>query len=154
MRLRQTFPLEIAEAIVDQAITTGRQHEMMPLTVIALDSGGRIVAAKSEDGSGLMRFEVAMGKAYGALGLGLSTRDIRDRNAARPAFLSALAAASDGRCVPVPGGVLIQDAEGYAIGAIGISGDTSEKDEYCAITAIRIAGYKCDPAEPDPDWNS
>ncbi len=115
-------------------------------------SGGRLIAAKSEDGSGLLRFDIAFGKAWGALGMGISSRLIRDRLSARPAFQNALAAASDGRLIPVPGGVLIEDLAGLTIGAVGISGDTSEKDEYCAIAGIRAAGLIPEPAEPAADW--
>ena len=89
-----------------------REAGLLPLTVVALDAGGKPVAMQSEDGSGLLRFDIAFGKAWGALGMGISSRLIRDRLAARPAFQAALAAASDGRFVPVPGGVLVQTGEG------------------------------------------
>ena len=84
--------------------------------------------------------------------MGISSRLIRDRLANRVAFQSALATAADGRFIPVPGGVLIEDEDGCTIGAVGISGDTSEKDEYCAIKAIRSAGFQSEPAEIDPNW--
>ena len=152
MRLQTSLSLAEANAIVTEALRLGREAGMLPLTVVALDAGGRPVAMQSEDGSGLLRFDIAFGKAWGALGMGISSRLIRDRLAARPAFQAALAAASDGRFVPVPGGVLVQTGEGVTIGAVGVSGDTSEKDEYCAIEAIRSAGLAPEPAEPDPDW--
>ncbi|MCP4316164.1 MAG: hypothetical protein GY789_09130 [Hyphomicrobiales bacterium] len=79
-------------------------------------------------------------------------RLIRDRLDQRPAFQNALAAASDGKFIPVPGGVLVLDSEGHTIGSVGISGDSSEKDEYCAIQGIRTAGYACEPEEPHPNW--
>jgi uncharacterized protein GlcG (DUF336 family) len=107
---------------------------MLPLTVVVLDAAGKIVASQSEDGSGLMRFDIARGKAWGALGMGMSSRLIRDRLASRPSFQAALATVADGRFVPVPGGVLVMAEDGTVIGAVGVSGDTSEKDEYCAIT--------------------
>ena len=152
MRLQTSFSLADANAIVTGALRLGREAGMLPLTVVALDAGGKPVAMQSEDGSGLLRFDIAFGKAWGALGMGISSRLIRDRLAARPAFQAALAAASDGRFVPVPGGVLVQTGEGVTIGAVGVSGDTSEKDEYCAVEAIRSAGLTPEPAEPDPDW--
>lgn len=152
MNLKTTLPLDAAQKIVARALATGRAENMLPLTVVVLDAGGRIVASNSEDGSGILRFEIALGKARAGLGMGLSSRAIRDRLSARPVFLGALAAASDGRFVPVPGGVLLQDAEGYTIGAVGISGDSSEKDEHACIEGARAAGLACDPAEPDPDW--
>lgn len=152
MRLQTSLSLAKANAIVTGALRLGREAGMLPLTVVALDSGGKLIAMQSEDGSGLLRFDIAFGKAWGALGMGISSRLIRDRLAARPAFQAALAAASDGRFVPVPGGVLVQTGEGVIIGAVGVSGDTSEKDEYCAVEAIRSAGLASEPAEPDPDW--
>ena len=152
MRLQTSLSLNRANAIVTGALRLGREAGMLPLTVVALDAGGKLIAAQSEDGSGLLRFDIAFGKAWGALGMGISSRLIRDRLAARPAFQAALAAASDGRFVPVPGGVLVQTGEGVTVGAVGVSGDTSEKDEYCAVEAIRSAGLAPEPAGPDPDW--
>jgi len=152
MRLQTSLSLAEANAIVTGALRLGREAGMLPLTVVALDAGGKLIAAQSEDGSGLLRFDIAFGKAWGALGMGISSRLIRDRLAARPAFQAALAAASDGRFVPVPGGVLVQTGEGVTVGAVGVSGDTSEKDEYCAVEAIRSAGLAPEPAKPDPDW--
>lgn len=152
MRLQTSLSLSAAETIIDTALKTGRENNLLPLTVVVLNAGGQIVAVKSEDGSGIMRFDVALGKAWGALGMGISSRLIRDRLSNRPTFQNALAAASDGRLVPVPGGVLVDTADGVTIGAVGISGDTSEKDEFCAIAGIRAAGYSSEPAEADPDW--
>ena len=152
MKMKTVLPLEKAAKIVDEALAAGRAENMHPLTVVVLDVGGRMVACKSEDGSGTLRFGVALGKANGALGMGISSRLIRDRLKDRIAFQASLAAAADGKFIPVPGGVLINDADGYTIGAVGISGDTSEKDEYCAIKAIHAAGYPSEPAQIDPDW--
>ena len=144
--------LEAANKIVEAALAEGRRHGFMPLTVAVLDAGGCLVALQREDGSGILRPDIAIGKAWGALGMGLPSRLIRDRLADRPAFQGALSAVSDGRFVPVPGGVLISDAEGFAIGAVGISGDTSDKDEFCAIEAIKAAGLTPDPLDPAADW--
>lgn len=154
MRLHTTLPLEKANNIVTQALALGRKASLLPLTVVVLDAGGKLVAMQSEDGSGLTRFDIAFGKAYGALGMGISSRLIRDRLSERPAFQNAIAAASDGRFIPVPGGVLVEDTQGITLGAVGISGDTSDKDEYCAIEAIKSAGYAPEPAEPNPDWRT
>ena len=149
-----SLPLETAARILDVAIAVRRREGLLPLAVALLDAGGNLVAFKREDGCGVLRFDIARGKAWAALGMGMSTRAIRDRMAQRPAFQSALAAASDGRFIPVPGGVLILNADKIAIGAIGISGDASDKDEYCAIAAIRAAGLESDPREPHSDWRS
>ncbi len=146
--------LETASRIVDEAIALRRKAGLLPLAVAALDAGGNLVAFKREDGCGVLRFDIARGKAWAALGMGMSTRAIRDRMAQRPAFQGALAAASDGRFIPVPGGVLILNQDKTAIGAIGISGDASDKDEYCAIAAIRAAGLASDPPEPNPEWRA
>ena len=110
--LHSTISLAVAEKIIDAALAARRKEGLMPLVVAVLDSGGNLVAYKREDGSGLMRFDIAFGKAWGSLGMGMSTRLIRDRLAQRPAFQGALASASDGRFIPVPGGVLILDAAG------------------------------------------
>lgn len=146
-----SLSLDRAAAIVDAAIAIRRREGLMPLAVAVLDAGAQLVAFKREDGSGVMRFDIAFGKAHGALGMGMSSRLIRDRLAARPAFQGALAAAG-GRFIPVPGGVLILDAGGVAIGAVGISGDASDKDEYCAIQSVHDAGLNTEPAAPAPDW--
>ena len=154
MNVKSSLPLAAAEKIVDAALAAGEKHQMMPLTVVVLDSGGHTVAMKRQDGCGNMRAGVATGKAWGALGMGLPSRLIRDRLPDRPAFQGALAAVSDGRFVPVPGGVLVCDSEGYAIGAVGISGDTSDEDEFCGIEGVKAAGLTPDPAEPAADWAS
>ena len=147
-----TLSLEKASAIVDAALLAGRGADMMPLTVAVLDAGGHLLAFKREDGSGILRPQIAMGKAWGALGMGISSRLMRDRLSNRPTFITALTAASDGRLIPVPGGVLIKTADGDTIGSVGISGDTSEKDEYCAVEGVKAAGLVPDPPEPDPNW--
>ncbi|NQW00332.1 MAG: heme-binding protein [Rhodospirillales bacterium] len=154
MRLKTNLALEKAATIVDEALRLARQENMLPQTVVVLDCGGKIIAVKSEDGSGLVRFGIAMGKAWGALGMGISSRLINERLGGRPAFLGAVAAVSEGKFVPVAGGVLIDDADGFTIGAVGISGDTSEKDEYCAISAIIAAGFRPEPAAADPEWQN
>lgn len=150
--VHSSLPLTVAARIVDEAIAVRKREGLLALAVAVLDAGGNLVAFQREDGCGVLRFDIAFGKAWAALGMGMSTRLIRDRMAERPAFQNALAAASDGRFIPVPGGVLILDAAGAAIGAVGISGDASAKDEYCAITAIQAAGCGSDPAEPDQKW--
>lgn len=152
MKLLVILPLETASLIVDEALSIARKESMLPLTVVVLDSGGKLIAMKSEDGSSLLRFDVAFGKAWGSLGMGISSRAIRDKLSARPCFQNSLMAASGGQLVPVPGGVLVENSEGTVIGAVGISGDTSEKDEYCAISAIRKAGYISEPREVDENW--
>ncbi len=152
--LHTSLPLEIAERMIDAAIAVRRKEKLLPLAIAVLDAGGNLVAFKRENGCGVLRCDIAFGKAWGALGMGMPTRMIRDRLANRPSFQSALAAASEGRFIPTPGGVLVLDASEQAIGAIGISGDASDKDEYCAISAVQAAGFGSMPAEPNPDWRA
>ncbi len=146
--------LDAASTIVDAALAAGRASDQMPLTVAVLDAGGHLVAFKRENGSGILRPNIAIGKAWGALGMGMSSRLLRDRLTDRPAFIGALAAASGGKLIPVPGGVLIRDADGGVVGAVGISGDASDKDEYCAIAGVRAAGLDPDPEAPSPNWET
>ena len=101
-----------------------------------------MVAFKREDRSGILRYDIAYGKAWGALGMGFGSRELGDRAAKNPVFFGVLATVSQGRLIPVPGGVLIKDADGAVLGAVGISGDASDKDEACAIAGIEAAGLK------------
>jgi uncharacterized protein GlcG (DUF336 family) len=139
--------LDQAATIIDQALRKGRELNLQPLTVVVLDAGGQLKAMKREDRSSLLRPEIAMGKAWGTLGMGFGGREFARRSAANPVFLQALMAASGGRIVPVPGGVLIRDSHGDIIGAVGISGDTSDQDETCAVHGIRAAGLAPDTGD-------
>src|ERR1700719_4742265 len=141
------MPLTLAQAstIVDVALKTGREKNFQPLTVAVLDAGGHLVAYKREDKSGILRFDIAFGKAWGALGMGFGSRTLASRAAKTPQFFTMLAAASGGRMVTNPGGVLIKDGGGNILGACGVSGDTSDKDEMCAVAGIEAAGLKADP---------
>jgi uncharacterized protein GlcG (DUF336 family) len=134
-----------AATIVDTALKKGRETNCAPLTVAVLDPGGYLVAFKREDRSGILRFDIAYGKAWGALGMGFGSRTLAERAAQTPQFFTMLAAASGGRMVCNPGGVLIKDAAGDVVGAVGISGDTSDKDEACAIAGVAAAGLTADP---------
>ena len=153
VKLIATMKLSPADKIAREVFRMGREAEAQPLAVAVLDSGGNLVVLKREDGCGIVRNDIAIGKAWGALGMGNSSRKLRDSLADRPAFQSALAAVSQGRFVPVPGGVLVMNAAGVCIGAVGVSGDSSECDEALAIMAIKTVGFACDPQEPDPAWN-
>ena len=128
-----------ASQIIDAALAKGREKSFLPLTVVVLDAGGHKVALKREDGSGIARVEIATGKAWGGLGMGFGSRELFDRASKMPHFVGAYAVASGGRMMPAAGGVLILDA-GTVIGAVGISGDTSDNDEICAIAGIEAAG--------------
>jgi uncharacterized protein GlcG (DUF336 family) len=136
--------LEIAQRIVAAALAHGRAHKMKPLSVVVLDARGALKAAAAEDGTSLKRSEIAIGKAHGALAMGLGSRTLFKRAEQQPSFIAAVTHAVGG-LIPVPGGVLIQDAGGTLIGAVGISGDTSENDEAAAVAGIVAAGCKADP---------
>jgi uncharacterized protein GlcG (DUF336 family) len=152
--LKAALSLTAASTIVETALHVGQEAGLLPLTVAVLDTGGHLVALKRQDGAGIMRVEIAMGKALAALGLGIPSRTIRDLFKERAVFQNAVAAASGGRFVPVPGGVLILDEASEVIGAVGISGDASDKDEYCAIAGVKAAGLASLPAEPAAEWRS
>jgi uncharacterized protein GlcG (DUF336 family) len=134
-----------ASIIVDGALKKARETNLAPLAVAVLDSGGHLVAFKREDKAGILRFDIAFAKAWGALGMGFGSRTLASRAAKTPQFFTMLAAASGGRIVTNPGGVLIRDSGGNVIGACGISGDTSDKDEICAVAGIEAAELKAEP---------
>ena len=128
--------LETAKSITAGVRAAGRDHGLKPLTVVVLDAGGHVVSVEREDGSSNSRFEIAFGKAYGALALGMGSRSLMARAEQQAYFITAAAAAIGGRLVPVPGGVLVKDAAGSVVGCVGVSGDTSDNDELAAIAGI------------------
>ena len=137
-----------ARTILDGAFTKAREAELQPLTVVVLDGGGHVVAAEREDGCAPLRYAVARGKAFAALGNGVSSGVVGSRNAERPAFLSSVAAAAEGNFVPVAGGVLILGESMTVIGAVGVSGASSQEDESVALAGIEAAGMR-GGLEPD-----
>jgi uncharacterized protein GlcG (DUF336 family) len=139
--------LSLADTIITAALVKGREMKFEPLTVVVLDPGGHIIAAKREDNSGILRIEIATGKAYGALGFGFGSRELFDRSQKTPIFMTAMSAIAQGKFVPVPSGVLVRDAAGDVIGAVGISGDTSDNDEICALAGIAAAGLRAQPGK-------
>ncbi|HUE19156.1 MAG TPA: heme-binding protein [Stellaceae bacterium] len=143
-----SITLAQAATIVDKALEHGRAQNFKPLTVAVLDAGGHLTAFKREDSSSILRFEIATGKAWGCLGMGFGGREFARRASAQPAFIAAIAAASGGRVVPVPGGVLIRGSDKKVVGAVGISGDISENDEACAVAGIKAAGLLPDTGDP------
>ena len=134
--------LDVARKILDAAMAEATAKKIKPLVVTVLDARGCVKALAAQDGSSLMRGEIAHGKAYGALALGMGSRAIFTRAQEQPYFIDAVNTLALGRMVPVPGGVLIHDASGALLGAIGISGDTSDNDEICALAGIAAAGLK------------
>ncbi|HEX7354476.1 MAG TPA: heme-binding protein [Mycobacteriales bacterium] len=135
-----TLTLETARTIVAAARAAGRDHGFAPLSVVVLDAGGHVTAFEREDGSSNQRFEIAYGKAHGALALGMGSRALMARAEQQPAFIAAATAAVGGALIPVPGGVLVQDGTGHTVGSVGVSGDTSDNDEIAAVAGISGAG--------------
>jgi uncharacterized protein GlcG (DUF336 family) len=142
----KTLTLSAANCIADKALEKGRELNFCPLTVVVLDAGGQIKVVKRDDGSSLLRFEIATGKAWGTLGMGFGGREIARRAVKQSGFYAALSDMSGGRMVPVPGGVLIK-SDGEIIGAVGISGDTSDNDETCAVYGVRSADLTPDTGD-------
>ena len=136
-----------ANKIVATAHKEGEQRKLAPLTVVVLDAGGHIKAVSRADGASLMRPQIAMAKAWGAIGVGVSSRKLGEMGEARPMFMNALINLSDQRLLPVPGGVLVRDENKSIIGSVGISGDLSDEDEHCAIVGIEAAGLIVDAGE-------
>jgi uncharacterized protein GlcG (DUF336 family) len=134
--------LEIARKILDVALAKGIEKKLKPLVVAVLDARGCIKALAAQDGTSLLRGEIAHGKAYGALAMGMGSRALFQRAQEQAYFVSAVNTLARGALVPVPGGVLIQDAGGALLGAVGVSGDTSDNDEICAVAGIEAAGLK------------
>ncbi len=139
------FKLSDATIIIDAALAEARSRSLAPLAVAVLDAGGHLIAYQREDGAGIVRFDIAYGKAWGSLGMGFGTRELTERAAKNPAFITVLATVSGGRMVPSPGGVLVVNKDGIVIGAVGISGDIGDNDEICAIVGIEKAGLRAAP---------
>lgn len=136
------MPLTLAEAntLIAAALKEGETRGFQPLSVCVLDAGGHVQAFQRADGASMMRFEIARGKAYGALAVGKGSRWLNAQAESRPHFLEGLSNVSGGKIVPVPGGVLIKDADGTLLGAVGITGDTSDNDEIAALAGIAAIG--------------
>ena len=137
--------LDLARSIAEAALRTAREKAFKPLSVVVYDARGALKALLSEDGTSLKRAEIAMGKAHGALALGIGTRAIHKMATDRPHFVAAVTHAVGGQLIPVPGGVLVRDGQGRLLGSVGISGETSDNDEIAAAAGIEAAGLVADP---------
>lgn len=138
------LPLAKANKIIREALKKGREQSMRPLTVVVLDAGGHMVAMQREDNSSVLRPEVAQGKAFGCIAVGVGSRWLNAQAETRPHFLEGLSNVSGGKIIAVPGGVLIKTKTGEIIGAVGITGDTSDNDEIAAIAGVEAAQYVAD----------
>ena len=139
--------LAAASRIVDAALAYAEKQGFKPLTVTVLDAGGHTIAFKRQDRCGILRPDIAHGKAWGALGMGVGSRAFVRRAETAPAFFTAISSTSDGRLIPVPGGVLIRNSNGAIVGAVGVSGDLPDNDEACAVHGIEQAGLGADPGQ-------
>lgn len=148
--MTQSITLAQADAIADRALQAGRSLKFEPMTVAILDAGGHLKVLKRADEASLLRPEIAIGKAWGALGMGFGGRELARRAEKMPAFFIALNAMSGGRMVPLAGGALIRDGKGAIIGAIGMSGDTSDNDEKCVIEGVTAQGLVADTGDLRP----
>jgi uncharacterized protein GlcG (DUF336 family) len=137
--------LETAKSITAGVRAAGKDQGLKPLTVVVLDAGGHVISVEREDGSSNNRFEIAFGKAYGALALGMGSRSLMARAEQQAYFIAAAAAAIGGKMVPVPGGVLIKDTTGTVLGCVGVSGDSSDNDELAAVAGIESVSLVAQP---------
>ena len=137
--------LNEANRLIDAALGMARSMDLPPLAVAVLDAGGHLKALQREDGVSFLRVQVCQAKAWGALGLAIDSREIADRyeqDELQRGFINALNAMSGGRMIPLPGGVLIHDTSGQTLGAVGVAGGPSDKDEICALAGIEAIGYR------------
>jgi uncharacterized protein GlcG (DUF336 family) len=141
--------LDAAQRIVSAALEKGRALGLAPLTVVVLDQAAQLKAAAREDGASLLRPDIAHGKAYGAMAMGFGGAELARRAVKMPAFMNALSDLTGGRAVPVQGGVLVRDKSGALLGAVGISGDLSAKDEEAALAGIAAAGLVADTGDKE-----
>jgi uncharacterized protein GlcG (DUF336 family) len=132
--------LDQANTIIAAALAKGAELALKPLSVAVLCPGGHLIAFARQDGSSTLRPQIASGKAGGALALGISSRKIADMAAERPSFIASLGPISPLGVIPAAGGVIVTDSAGQVLGAVGITGDTSDNDEACALAGIAAAG--------------
>ena len=141
--------LEQAEEVAAATLAHGRSVGAAALTVAVLDAGGHLVVLKREDGSGILRPQIACAKAWSALGMGFSSRELGRRAERQPVSFAALASVADGGFAPAPGGLLVRDADGRVLGGVGVSGDVSDVDEVCALAGVAATGLRSDPLPSD-----
>lgn len=132
--------MDQANGIIAGAFAKEKELVLKPLSVAVVDAGGHLIAFQRQDRASFGRFQIAQGKAAGALALGVSSRTIGVMAVERPWFIGSVAASAPHPLIPAAGGVIIVDGEGMAIGAVGVTGDTSDNDELCAIAGITAAG--------------
>ena len=132
--------LQVAHEIIEYGLAWRKANNLKPLTIAVLDSGGHLIALAREDGTSNLRPEIAQGKARGAVAMGLGSRSLFERAKKEPFFIQSVNALAGGSLVPVPGGVLVMHKL-EILGAVGITGDSSDNDEACAEAAIKSVGF-------------
>ena len=141
----ESISMETAAEIARHTVAHARAQNMTPIAVSVLDIRGCLKAFLAEDGTSLLRLDISFGKAWGSLGMGFGSRKLTDRTAKNPPFTHALQALSDGKAVPSPGGILIRNAAGDVVGAVGVSGEAADNDELCALHGVQAVGLTGDP---------
>jgi uncharacterized protein GlcG (DUF336 family) len=136
--------LRKARIIIRKTLEKGRELELKPLSVVVLDAGGHVQAFEREDGASPGRFAIAQGKAYGCIMLGMTGTAQMARAEAQAYFIDSVNGVFNGQVVPVPGGVLVRDGKGNVIGAVGVTGDTSDNDLIAALAGVEGAGFACE----------
>lgn len=139
IRLRQ------AKRIITSTLAAAAEQGLKPLAVVVLDAGGHVKAFERQDGASNLRFQIAHGKAYGAIGFGVGSRVLADRAVEQPHFVGALAGTFGDQLIPAPGGVLVRDKRGSLLGAVGVTGDVSDNDEAAAVAGIEAVGLIAEP---------
>lgn len=140
-----SLSLRQGKCIIDAALAHGSQLKLKPLSVAVLDPGGHLIAFNRQDGASLMRQQIATGKAAGALALGISSRKLAEMASERPVFVAALGPLAPQGLIPVAGGLIVADSGGRILGAVGVTGDTSDNDELCALAGIAAADLSALP---------
>ena len=138
--MQQMLTLAQAQAILDGALQRSKSEKFKPMAIAVLDESGHLKAFAREDGASMFRFDIARGKAWGAVGMGSSSRALAERAKDNPTFFTSLAASADGKFLAQPGAVLIKDADGCILGAAGASGGTGDEDEAICSAGIQAAG--------------
>ncbi|MCC2634556.1 MAG: GlcG protein [Ramlibacter sp.] len=136
----QTLTLSQAQQVIQAALAKSKEKGFKPMGIAVLDAAGNLKAFASEDGASMFRFDIARAKAWGAIGMGVSSRVLGQRAKDNPNFFVALAATADGKFLPQTGAVLIKDAAGNVLGAVGASGGTGDEDEEICMAGVQAAG--------------
>lgn len=137
-----SLTLDQARQILDAALATSRDKGYQPMAIAVLDASGHLKAFVSEDGASMFRFDIARAKAWGAVGMGVSSRTLSERAKGNPNFFVSLAATSEGKFLPQTGAVVIKDAQGKLLGAVGASGGTGDEDELICLAGVAAAGLQ------------